>query len=568
VRLQVLTGVRWILPAVIAVAIALVLPSVRAGLHADDYVLLGILSESDAMRGGYPSRLDIFNFFDGKAERTRRLLDLGVLPWWSFPTAQMAFWRPVSAATHWFDFALWRNAPTLMHLHSVLWFGSLIVVTYCAYRRLMGRVTAAMVATIFYALDGAHAGAIGWISGRNTILGAFFGTMVLIVHDRWRREGSRLAGVLSPVCLVLALLNAEGAVAILAYLFAHALFLERGGWDRRLWALAPCGVVVVAWQLLYAWLGYGVLGVAPAYVNPVREPLEFAAALARNGPLLLRAQWTGPSAESATVGWMVTLLILIVVGALLAPVLRQDPVARFWGLGQILAVVPLGAATPQDRYLFFVGLGAAGLLAQFVCGLIERAPWRARWRPWKWSAIPLACVLVFIHLVISPIRLAQGAAIAPDAALERIADSIASDSAARRQCIVILNVPNAPIVSFTFFVRAYKGEPIPAQIRVLTAGDGAVGVYRADARTLRVRWQGRQEHMLFRDKEHPMMSGERIRVAGMDVEVNAVTDGWPTETTFRFDQNLDDPELRWLQWASGGFVRFRPPAVGETLVFR
>jgi hypothetical protein len=30
--------------------------------------------------------------------------------------------------------------------------------------------------------------------------------------------------------------------------------------------------------------------------------------------------------------------------------------------------------------------------------------------------------------------------------------------------------------------------------------DGPVSVYRADARTLRVRWQGRQEHMLFRDR--------------------------------------------------------------------
>jgi hypothetical protein len=574
--LRALTDCGWFLPIVTAVAMALVLPSVRAGLRSDDYVILGILSASDTLRDGYPSRLDIFNFFDGSPDRTRRLVEIGVLPWWTAPQIRLAFWRPVTMLTHWLDFVGWHDTPALMHLQSVLWFGALVIATALMYRRLMGRGTAAAgVATLFYALDGVHGGAIAWISARNTIVGALFGTIALMLHDRWRRSGSRSAGVMSPMCLALALLSSEGAVAIFGYLVAHAVFLDTGDRRRRLLAVVPHAVIVAAWQVLYVALGYGVVGAAPAYVNLLREPLQFAASLVKNGPILLLAQWTGPSSETfstlsprgAALMWAGAVLVLTAVGAILAPLLRRDPVARFWAVGQILAIVPICAAMPHDRYLFFVGLGAMGLLAQFACGLVGQAACRTRWRLGRSPAILLACVLVFVHLVISPVRLVQSASGAPDATMERIADSIRTDPAMPRQRVVIVTVPSAVTVAFSLFIRAYKGQPIPGHTQILSSGDGPVSVYRPDARTLRVRWQGRQEHMLFRDTAHPMTLGERIRLTGTDVEVTAITkDGWPTEATFRFDQNLDDPELRWLRWDSSRFVVVHPPAIGETIV--
>jgi hypothetical protein len=574
--LQVLTDSRWFLPVVTALAIALALPSAKAGLWADDYVLLAILSGSDTLSVAYPSRLDIFNFFDGHPERARGLLDLGLLPWWMSPEVRVAFWRPVSALTHWLDFRLWQDVPALMHLQNVLWFGTLVVTTGLMYRRLMGRASAAAgVAALFYALDSAHAaGAVAWISGRNTIIGAVFGTVALMLHDRWRRNGSRSAGFISPVCLGMALLSAEGAVGIVAYLAAHAVFLDIGGWWRRLLALLPHATVVAAWRILYTELGYGVLGVGPSYVNPVREPLEFATALIKNGPILLLAQWTGPQSETfptlssggTAVRWVGAVLLLTVVGAILAPLLRRDPQGRFWGAGMILAVVPIGAAMPHDRHLFFVGLGAMGLLAQFVCGLLDGAPWRSERLLWRWPARLLVCMLVVLHLVVAPIRFAQSAARPGDGTFERASDSIPTDPAVLRQLVVIVNVPHQIIVAYSFFIRTYKGQPIPAHTQVLSAGDSPISVYRADAQTLRVRWLQHQEQMRFRDKPNPMAPRERVRLT---VEVTAVReDGSPSEATFRFDQNLDDAELRWLRWDSGGFVGYHPPAIGETMVVR
>ena len=66
----------------------------------------------------------------------------------------------------------------LMHLQSVLWYGALVAATAFMYRRLLPRA-AAVVAAILYAVDGAHAEAVTWISARNMLVGALFGTLAL-----------------------------------------------------------------------------------------------------------------------------------------------------------------------------------------------------------------------------------------------------------------------------------------------------------------------------------------------------------------------------------------------------
>jgi hypothetical protein len=559
VRLKVLTGGRWFVPLVIAVAVALVMPSVNAGLRGDDYVLLGILSASDGILDAYPARLDIFNFFDGDHERTRRLLDLGVLPWWTDPQIKMAFWRPVAALSHWVDAVAWRDRPELMHLQNVFWFAVLIAVTAHAYQRFMGLAPAA-IATLFYALGAAHAGAVTWISARNNILGAIFGMTALILHDRWRRDGWRAGAFLAPACLGLALLSAESAIGAVAYLFAHAVCLEQG-WRHRLTAITPHAIVAVAWQLTYIRLGYGVFGVAPAYLNPVTEPLQFAGSLVKNGPTLILAQWTGFSAEGlaqltphvVSAAWFITVLAIATLAVPLVPLFRRSPVSRFWGVGHVLAIVPICAGIPQHRYLLFVSLGAVGLLAQLTVGLFERA--------WRWPATALACALVIVHLVASPVRLAQSAVASNDTALERTIDSLTQPG----QFVIVANTPSAVTVAFSFFVRAYKGQPIPKHTRVLSSGNGPVSLHRTDARSVLVRWQGRQERMLFRIR--PFALHERIRLAGTDIEITGLTEsGWPTEVLFRFDAELET--LNWLRWEPGGFVDFRPPAVGKTIALR
>ena len=433
------------------------------------------------------------------------------------------------------------------------------------------------MAALLYAFDAAHAAAIITISGRNTILGALFGTLALLLHDRSRRTGWRAGVILAPACFALALLSSEGSVAIVGYLVAHAVFFDSGGWRRRLLALLPHAGVVAAWQVLYTALGYGVLGAAPWYLDPLREPLQFASALTKNGPILLLAQWTGPpsqtfptlSPEALPSRWLGAMLILIIVGVILAPLLRRTrwPVFGRWGRPwPSYRSVP---AVPHDRYLFFVGLGAMGLLAQFACGLLDQAPWRTRRRWWSWPAALVACVLAVLHLVVF--------ADSPRAECDRTnrclvgaaSDSIPTDPVVRRQLVVIVDVANALTVPYSFFIKTYRANHFPHTLASSRPGMARSACTEKDPRTVRVRWQGRQDQMFFRAKEQPMTPRERIRLTGTEIGVTALTeDGWPTEATFRFDQNLDGPELRWLRWESGSFVSFRPPAVGEMIVVR
>jgi hypothetical protein len=569
------TSHRYFLPALVVFPIACTLPSVWAGLYGDDYILLSILSGT-ALRDVYPSRLDIFNFFDGRPERTRRMLDLGLLPWWTFPEVRVAFWRPVSALTHWIDDTLWRDLPALMHLQNLCWLGGLIVAACFTYRRVMGWGGVAGLAALLYALNRTHAFPATDIVGRNTIIGALFGVLTVLLHDRWRRGGWRMGAIAAPGCLALALLASENAVASGAYVVAHAIFLERGGGRGRLHALLPHGLVIAGWHLLYSGLGYGVAEATPYFINPFHEPLRFAYAIAKNGPVLLSAAWVGTPVGSFfgvhvpidLVKWVAAIITLTGLGLLLAPLLKRDAVARFWAFGQTLAVLPISASAPHDRYLLIVGFGAMGLLAQFLWGALSRERWCPERGLRRWVVGLTACALILINVIVSPSHVV-GVAVGR-VRMKPNAVRIPVDASIGRQVLVIVNAPQAVGVFQWFFFRTVNHQPIPAHTRMLASGLPPLRIDRADAQTVRVRWEGRQEP-IFRPPDRPLVTGQRVRLAGTDVEVTGVSpDGSPVEAIFRFDRNLDDPRLRWIQWDTlqGYFVPFRPPSIGKTAFIR
>ena len=66
---------------VAAIGVALTLPSLGAGLYLDDYVLWATASGAPALRDLFPRPLDMFAFIDGDPERTRQMMDRGILPW-------------------------------------------------------------------------------------------------------------------------------------------------------------------------------------------------------------------------------------------------------------------------------------------------------------------------------------------------------------------------------------------------------------------------------------------------------------------------------------------------------
>ena len=62
------------------------------------------------------------------------------------------------------------------------------------------------------------------------------------------------------------------------------------------------------------------------------------------------------------------------------PWVRRDKTAAFWFAVMMLAAIPAATVMPMSKNLGFVAVGAYGLIASFVAGLITRpSPLRPAW---------------------------------------------------------------------------------------------------------------------------------------------------------------------------------------------
>ena len=571
---------RWQPLGVAVVGMLLTLPALRVGLIGDDYYQRAVLHGSRTMGDIVPPAWEMFSFFDGNPQRTLRWIDRGFPPWWTYLGVKAAFWRPLTVATHVLDYRLWPDCPALMHAQSIAWYGALIAVVALLYRRMLGPTWVAGLAGLLFAVDDAHAMPVGFLANRNTLLAALLGVLTLLAHDRWRQGGRGRFAALAAGLLALSLLAKEEGVATCAYLAAYALFLDRGSWWPRLRSLLPYVVVVIAWRLVWAQLGYGVQDVG-LYVDPLREPGRFAAAVVERVPFLVLGQWGVPPADMAVLSdlvapWLYAGVYWLGVGALillvlvLIPLLRRDRTARFWALGSALALLPGCSTFPADRMLVFVGIGAMGLLAQLLAGVFSQTPHPARGKLLRAGTVGLAGLAIAIHLVLAPVALAVRVAIPlGPPSTDRFFLRMPLDAAVEQQDLIVVNPPSLLHIAHTATDREFRGLPVPRRMHLLAGGPQATEVRRTDLHTLVVRpergWQSWRFESLLRDDRHPMHVGERVELTGLTVEVTAVSaDGRPLEAAFRFDVALEDSSLRWLCWRDGAYEPFTPPAVGET----
>jgi hypothetical protein len=439
-----------------------------------------------------------------------------------------------------------------------------------------------------------------WLANRNASVGALFGLVALIAHDRWRREGWRAGAWFSPLALLLGLLSGEIALAAGAYLLSYALFLDPGPWRQRFAHLVPAAIVGAVWGVAYRVLDYGASG-SSVYIDPGASPAVFIQAAIERAPMLLFGQWTLPSGLFAMLSqsaahfvWWAAVILLIVIGALLFPLLKRDRAARFFALGMLLALLPACATFPDDRLLFFVGVGGMGLLSQFMAAVRQRDGWMPSSAALRVPFQVAFWAFVVIHLVLAPLGLATTALNVKTfgAFFERAAESLPSDSAVTEQTALIVNTPSVFISAYGPLMQTLDGRPVPNRTLVLGSGIYRTTIGRPGPNSLTIRPDGgylappgspatRQEETLaafhpgyfhqmldtlYRD-DTPFRVGERIDYGGATIEVLEVTlDGRPAEVSFRFDVELEDPSLCWLQWHKGAYIPFAPPAIGETVI--
>jgi hypothetical protein len=599
------------MPAVIAcLAAVIMLPALNAGLIMDDLFHRVKLVEpsqlpeqlhaaglvSDDAGTAEAAMRDMYSFVRSERDLNRQM-DFGMCPWWTADGMRGANWRPLDSFTHWLDYRLFPESPLLMHVHNIIWFSALVFLLSLLYRKLMTPVWIAAVAALLYAIDESNYFPAMWVANRNLLLALFFSILTLLLHHKWRHDGSLASGIAAPFTLLLSLLSTEAGVATFAYLFSYALIIEHGSRIRRIASLAPGFIVIVGWRIIYNSLGYGAAD-SGFIIDPGREPMRYLQAVLERAPVLFAAQWGPTPAElvSAFSGYagrcylLVAVLFLVLIVVAFLPLLRKNRVARYWFLAMLLCILPICASSPMNRNLLFVAIGAFGMMAQFIGGLFEKQDWVPKYRFWRVPAWMICVTLIFIHVGFTAVSRARAPRMT-SFFFERFYSTVEVDPSVdlTDKTLVVVNAPNPFLFLGMPALRAYEDEPLPDRTRLLAPGFTPLKFTRTADKTMLVEAQAGNimsvdksrkdfkpnfayfcDHFnsLFRPQDMPFEVGQKTELRGMSAEVVAVdADGQPTKVMFDFAVSLDDPALVWFKWTwkngLGSYSKFEIPAIGR-----
>jgi hypothetical protein len=563
------------LPLVVAILVAGgMLPALTGGWQMDDYFQRVTLL-------GYGDSKPI-NTFIQYIDRAHNLsqMDFGTLPWWASPDLYQAFLRYASTLTMMLDYRLWPNHPALMHLHSLLWLSAAVLVAALLYREVLGATFVAGLAALMYALDGAHAVPAAYLANRNALIACCFGFLSLQAFVRWRKLGHPRTRWLSVLMLALSLSAGEMGLATAAYLLSYALTVDRDGIRARLMRLLPHGAVLAAWALIYKLGNFGSHG-SGFYLDPARDPLGFAVSFCQRAAYLLMGQWTpipaemsmayAPGTSAALHMSVFSFAIAAIVAVLFIPLILRDRVARFWGLGALLSLIPIAAVGPENRLLGFVGLGSMALLAQLTQVVFPRSSDVSVPRVWKGFAWAATLILLLIHLIAAPLlgiaRIAYQANVS--SRMMRAMASVPSDPRIESQDLVLINPPDhIYLVTAIWAVHRLGNLPMPRHMRALSTG-GELEVTRVGPRSLRVRFLGGFFPTAFsryvRSPNDRFSPGQHFELPSLSIVVEVLdAQGDPAQVMYEFPVPLEDSSLRWMRWQDGVYVPWSPPALGQT----
>lgn len=422
-RLSFVLAHRYFIIVPVVLAIVIMTPALKVGWVIDDLLHRPLLLDSTRLNDDFiqlysmPTESgqlyfainNLYSFVRPEVNLSKHR-NQGFIPWWTNEKLRLSFWRPITSFTLWLDYQLFPDSAPLMYAHSIAWFAAVVLLVTILYRRLIGPVWIAVLAGLLYALDENYYLPVMVMAARNVLLALVFGILAFFAHRRWRRDNSSSALAAALCCFALSLLSSEAGITTLIYIFAYALVLDNGTWRKRAQSLAPYVIIVVMWRIIYNILGHGTYG-NEYYLDPVREPLHYMLAVFQRGPILLLGQLGGiPSiifyylSDSAKVaGWLVAVGFITFIVIIFLPLLRKNRMARFWFLGMMLSVLPISAVSPMNRNLFFVGIGAMALVAQFTGGLFSKESWVPKSRIWRVPTWALCVALLVIHIGVAGI---------------------------------------------------------------------------------------------------------------------------------------------------------------------
>ena len=558
--------------------VLLALPSLWVGMQLDDYFHWGLVTQrSQVLQTVSPaSPYGLFSFVDGNPARVMDLMNLGLAPWWTYPQVEYAFWRPLTELTHGLDYSMWPNHPMIMHVHSLVYFALMLWCGFRLFKLIQGENAAWIWAVFLFALSYTHGVPAGWLANRNAVLAVIFVILTLQFHHHWRETDRGLLNLRASLCFTLGLLCGEMAVTAGAYLFAYAVFYEKGPWRERMFSLSPYVVIGTAWLGMRALLGYGASG-SGHYVDLFQAPIMFLQVLVGRGLDLLGGLfWVIPPElgsglpESRRLVFLFMFLTLLWVAW---PLLKADRRARFWLAGALFCLVPVASTIPHSRLLIAASVGAAGFI-----GLFFQA-WRsgqlAASGPAKSLAAIMGALLLVLQLGLSSLLLPMemvSMRIVGDNYLNNGARAWDLADIPRGTTPILINPPLSSAGGYINGVRAYLGLPVASKTWLLASGLQPLTLtvlndYTFDLYSKEGLYDAVQEGVL-RGPQAPFAVGDSVQLAGMIVTVMEVDNGVPLRARYQFVQPITSSAYRFSHWNSGKVTLCRLPAKNQSIELR
>ncbi|HET6333933.1 MAG TPA: hypothetical protein VFG30_12015 [Polyangiales bacterium] len=559
------------------VGFVLVLPSFGNGLQIlddvpqRDFILAKLHGDVWARNRPW---YDVYNLVGGDPKFALLTRFFWVTPWWTWLELKIQFFRPVSAATLYLDYALFGQHYWLAHLHSALWYFAACGLVCLAMLQVSQSRAAAALGSLLFAVDDAHSSSVSWLAGRNAVVGAACFAAALNLYVLGARRQQLRWVVAAAFSLLIGLLAAENVVSTLPFFVAYTFVLDRRRLQRKLVDAALVSACVAIWFVGHKSLGFGTFG-SGAYLDPIRDGSAFWRAMPSRILALIQLQLGPPWAIVPYIPFpsfigLYELGRWVVLPALALFVIRCfDREIAYWSLSATCGLIPLTAGAPHDRLLTHVGMAWCMLLALMILALLRKAPHLSRVPGTGFRLF--AAVVLGLHLALAPCALALGvnSQTIPDL------DARALDKEPEwwKRDVIVVNVPTMFLVAQLNWQRELRKLQRPSAFGVLGASDQQVEVVRIDQHTIELFAAAGYLQDVFsnfwRGPGVPLRVGELVGVRGFAVTVLQLTpDGRPQRVRVRFDRDLTDPALFFIYWDAQQFKPFRFGQVGERTLIR
>jgi hypothetical protein len=564
---------------VACIGFVLVLPSLTVGLQVlddapqRDFILAHLRGDASVQHRPW---YDIYNLVDGNPVHGMVASFSWLTPWWSWPALKVHFFRPVSAATLYFDYAVFGDHYWLTHLHSIVWYGAACCLVTLVLLQISRSRATALLGAVLFAVDDAHATAASWLAGRNALIGVscFAGALSLYVLAARRQQ--RRWVIAAAVCLVVGLLAAENVVSALPFFVAYSLLLDRRPFAQKI--LDPLIVCssVAAWFLVHKLLGFGTLG-SGAYLDPIADSAALERALPGRYLHLLRIQFGPPWAllprlPFSWVDGIESFNRWIVLPALAVFVIRRadrDREIVFWAVSGTLGLLPLTTALPHDRLLTHVGPAWFMLLAYLIVATLQSA--RQASRKLRYGMYAFVAIVLALHVGLSSVALAVGSN--PEHPPGQASLTLDTERAWWTREVLVIQAPSLLTMYMLNWERSRLNLQRPQRIAALGVTDQEVEVMRLDANTFELYCP--HGYLLeafatfWRGPSVPFRLNDVVRVQDYSVTILRLTpDGRPLRLRFQFARSLDDPSFFFIYWTGERFAPFRFGPVGQRRVIR